>query len=204
MAPKAKAPEVAEDYKIAIPRCERRPLTVVLKGVTPLMTDRIPPWVLEDILRKQAGMSPIPREKRAPPTIFEEAKYVTDTEKGTCGFPTTGIMKAIARAAQRYTKRTLKEMYGLISVPDGLFEIEAEPPVSVTMSARNKVGQVVPVVRPLWMPWRITVDFYYMMPFITDEEAVSLFMMAGEMIGLGAFRKENGGPYGRFEIEEVR
>jgi hypothetical protein len=196
--------------KLVIPKWERRSLHLTIEGVTPLLTDHIPEFVLDNIIRKQAGQPLLPVPKRDERQIFEDSLYVIDAEAGRYGFPYHGIRKSICRAAQRHHEDkglTLVRMYGLISVPDGIdgyAEIIAPPPVPSKMAARNKSRQIVPAIRAKFMPWSIDLEVFYNYPGITEDEVLSLVNLAGSAVGIGAARVECGMTYGQFQISEVR
>jgi hypothetical protein len=193
------------EVRIVLPSWERRALRLSVQGVTPLLTDRIPDHVLEDIRRKQEGKTAIPRPKRDQRQVFEDALYVIDAEKQRYGFPCHGFRKSVARAAQRFNKGvTLVQMYGLIQVPDGLFEIQAPAPVLTEMAGRNMKRDLIPLIRPLFMPWKMDVEMTYSYPGITDEQVVNLVNLAGATVGIGAARVECGMTYGQFQVAEVR
>ena len=61
-------------------------------------------------------------------------------------------------------------------------------------------GKRVPRCFPVFRNWAIDVEFETIDPRITEAVLIRHLVAAGQYIGIGRFRPENGGSYGRFEV----
>jgi len=57
--------------------------------------------------------------------------------------------------------------------------------------------------RPKMKAWGAVVEFEYDPDFISTESIESLMTIGGKTIGVGAFRPEKAGPFGRFTVVDV-
>jgi hypothetical protein len=76
--------------------------------------------------------------------------------------------------------------------------------------ARNYVLDKQPVVvshariarvRPMWPEWQCQLWLEVDVARITEDQVRAALELAGRIIGVGDFRPEKGGPYGRFRVE---
>lgn len=52
--------------------------------------------------------------------------------------------------------------------------------------------------------WEAKVDFHVLADEITEEVFEDTLVQAGAFVGIGRFRPENGGFYGRFEVKKIK
>lgn len=71
----------------------------------------------------------------------------------------------------------------------------------------KKAGVMAISVRPKITNWSTTIEIEYFCELTNKEEIIAALTMGGHAMGIGSWRRENGGPYGRYRItkvEEVR
>jgi hypothetical protein len=56
-------------------------------------------------------------------------------------------------------------------------------------------------VRPMWPEWQCDLSLEVDVARITEDQVRAALELAGRIIGVGDFRPEKGGPYGRFRVE---
>src|SRR5262249_38900087 len=56
---------------------------------------------------------------------------------------------------------------------------------------------------PILDSWKAQVEFLVIDPILTPEVLEAIARRAGLMIGIGAYRAENGGPYGCFKVQKI-
>jgi hypothetical protein len=64
-------------------------------------------------------------------------------------------------------------------------------------------GQGVMRARPLLRDWGCEIDFEIDTDFITADMAGEMLSIAGRIVGVGDYRPQHMGPYGRFEAKKV-
>lgn len=75
---------------------------------------------------------------------------------------------------------------------------------SVTGKPGGKGGSRVEKCFPTFMEWSGAAIVYVLDEIITQEVLHEHFLECGRFIGLGVFRPENGGYYGRFEVIKIK
>jgi len=55
--------------------------------------------------------------------------------------------------------------------------------------------------RPKWMPWKMRLALEVDMALLSAEQVVEALSLAGRIIGIGDFRPEKSGAFGRFSVE---
>lgn len=87
--------------------------------------------------------------------------------------------------------------------PRDLEELFADPAhVDVRRAVLSKTKSV-RRCRPVFPEWSVTVRLHYLPEVINRADLIRAAEQAGQMIGIGDFRPERGGQYGRFDVEVV-
>lgn len=131
---------------------------------------------------------------------------------GTCGIPSAAIRSAMIRAAgaYRHRGRSLKAIFGHILTDVDLWPLldpdTREPLRDYKIDIRRAVVQRQGVrrARPLFPRWMVDDgSFKYDAELLPDPKTMAMVLAdAGLRIGVGDYRPENGGPFGRFELVE--
>lgn len=101
------------------------------------------------------------------------------------------------------TKSMSNVVAGLFTVsPDGI-EIPKWDAIDKRSAVnRNIKGRVI-VIRPKWTNWQIEFNLTVDEDSITQEMVERIITNAGKYIGIGSYRPQNKGQFGRFEITEL-
>ena len=144
--------------------------------------------------------------------IFAEGKH-----KGEPGFSTGSFTSAMAsvincggislsnKKLEKYGKNILRAMHiesdGFDQDDVGCVAYTAGQLVCCRhMANPGRKGKMVPIYRGLVRDWKIVLRIVFNSSMIRAEEVALLLRRAGESIGVGAFRLENGGEFGSFEL----
>lgn len=100
-------------------------------------------------------------------------------------------------------------MKSMANVVAGLFTVNPEHiyiPKWQTFDKRSAVnrnikGRVI-VIRPRWNEWRAEFNLMVDEDSITSETIQSIIEKSGKYIGIGSYRPQNKGQFGRYQIEE--
>jgi hypothetical protein len=172
-----------------------------------LLMSHIPDWVLENILAKQTGQAIPHQGKRSIEEQFEDSIYWLSPEREgtTYGFPAQAFKKSILRSVMSgmidpALKGTVVRTWFTTNggEEDGYTPILGEPIIS-KMAARSK-DVIVVAVRALFKEWSTKVNFRYNPDSVSVDLLTHMLNQAGEGVGIGAFRPEKDGPYGRFQV----
>lgn len=182
-----------------------RVVTFGIKGISPLIQHRFSEKAGRQMAEKHAGKRTKNREIRDPNAEFEEAAY-----RMPDGSPAISLMafkNAIISVAHKDIgiEKTLvrKAVFvrGVHSEFDGpVTPLDADPPVMRMDHVR--VGMSTDLrYRPMFDPWKVQITMELRTDLITTEDLANLVNHAGFSVGIGDWRPEKGGEFGRFELD---
>ena len=189
---------------LIIPKPQKRALHVTLEGLSPLVVHN-GESAIRDIKaneeRKQGGIKKLP--PRDPAARFQESLY-RDAE-GHYVFPALGIKKSVISAGFRYSDEKGTVLRGIINIDAPSGYVKVLSPNEPTMREDFvKHGGTTPDIayRAEFWPWSMEVTFVYLASSIRRENLINMIDTAGESVGLGAWRVEKSGMFGRFRVSE--
>jgi hypothetical protein len=183
-------------------------LTYTISGLSPLLLNN-PRGML-----MQSGAAPA-RQKKIP-TPEEEAEGGTyRTAEGVLAVPAIAVRNAMITAAAgfKYKTRSWKGFVSHIEIRPAellpLFDSQGEPVTEYEIDLRRAVIKgrgAVARARPLVRDWRASFTFLAdteMLPHDKPRELLKQFLLeAGARIGIGDYRPEKTGWFGRFAVLE--
>lgn len=172
---------------------------VTIEGITPLLMHRLDEETLRVIVEGSEGKASGPKEHLSVEREFQKALY--RTEDGGFGFPGAGIKKCLIDGG-RFAGMVMTRLKGSIFILEEMIPLTGDDPQCSIMSARNNRGQVVPTIRGRFNRWAMRVPVQFTSE-ITQEQLVNLFAHAGYSVGIGAFRPQCSGMYGRFAVKAI-
>lgn len=174
-----------------------------IRGTSPLITHKWSEKSKTMIREKQAGKKTKTREKRDPQQEAMDACY--RTEDGSYGFPGLALKASMIGAAHKDIgiEKTLvrKALFLRIDDEDKVLPMECGDPVIREDTVRVGAGSADLRYRPMWSDWRVRVEFEMDAEMLNKDDVVTLVNRAGFGVGIGEWRPEKGGEYGRFEID---
>jgi hypothetical protein len=158
---------------------------------------------------KHAGKKvAVKREKRVPEDEYEACFY--KLEDGTYGFPCTAFKQSAIRAAKMIDGINMTDARQMFFIlPDGrdverqigCVRIYGEPEMRTD---EVKVQQSMDLrYRPEFPEWSATLRIEYDEDNISPSSIGSLLHRAGMTVGIGEWRPEKNGDFGRFELGDV-
>lgn len=175
--------------------------SVVLNGISPLIVHRNSPE-LEALQKKQ-------RDNEARKRIEEENYhlYLYVNLNGPY-VPSLNLLRCFTSAAKEFRleghgKKSYRNIIGggfIIISPDEIPLIGKYEPFKTYVKIQN---QRVLRVRPIFPSWSLKFKLM-IMDGVDPARVRDIVDYAGLFVGLGDFRPERGGPYGRFVVEEWR
>lgn len=183
--------QVVQALEIEVQRIQLR-----LRGTSPLIVHRWSEKAKKEMLDKQMKRAGRGKEAKDPERDYREALYVR--EDGSYGFPAVAFKAAAVRAGT-YCDMKMTFLRGAFHVEGELVQIEGDPKMREDM-VRVGVGTADIRYRPEFPTWTATLNVVYNARAITVEQIVNLFNIAGFAVGVGEWRPEKDGQYGRFEV----
>ena len=148
-----------------------------------------------------------PKVARDPKAEYEGAFY--KLEGGGYGFPCAGFKKAAIRAAKMLDGVNMTDARQMFFVEADdrdttgvdCVRIEGTPEMR-TDTVRLAKGVADLRYRPEFRDWSCTLKISYDEDLISGSQVVNLFMRAGLQVGVGDWRPEKDGDFGRFLVGE--
>ena len=199
----------SDSNTITIRKLDRRQVAVTIDGTTPLITHRFDEKMKRQIAEKQQGGKRTRlRDSRDPEAECEAAAY--RLANGSYGFPATTIKNAIISAANKDLGVPKTTIYRALFVLADQPPTTALPPlVKLALGGPPKMREDVVRVgmgsadlryRPEFFPWSIALRLEYDADFLNPETIFNLIERAGYGVGIGEWRPECSGEFGRFEV----
>ena len=143
------------------------------------------------------------RDLRNPEEEATASAYCT--EDGEFGVPAMAIKSAIVEAAHKDLgiPKTLVRKGLFLRCTDGNMVVPLEYQKAVVREDPVRVGRGGTDLRYRmeFRGWSATIQFEVDRELLTDEDFVNLVNRAGFGVGIGEWRPEKGGEFGRFEIQ---
>jgi len=213
-AEKAKKAEKAEKTTvkaITIHKPKKEFVDVEIVGKSRLVVHAFPQKTKHMILRGQQGEK-TGRVKRNPKTDYQACFYnLKPGKKGKrYGFPVCAFKKAIIMAGSRFFNTKGTELSGMFfiqgepeigtSAPMDCVEIRGTPRMREDVIRLN--GRTADLrYRPEFPEWSTTLRIEFNPDRISLESIVNLIDEAGNSVGIGEWRVEKKGDWGRFEVK---
>ena len=187
---------------------EERILHLTVKGLTGLILHNFGHKAREQIAGAQSDGAKKPRGARDPESEYEASYY--RLEDGSLGFPCAGFKKCAIRAAKLVDGLTMTDCRQMFFIlPDGRDKTSQMDCVRVHGNAiertdvvRLKNGSADLRYRPEITDWSATLRISYDSALTSPEQIANLFYRAGYSVGVGDWRPERDGDFGRFTVAE--
>lgn len=206
--PKKKAVEPTKPSAISIEPLKLGFMEVTIEGSTPLLCNRPREEVMAGILQKQMSEgTKLSKTARAPRDPQKEvAGSMYKISDGVYGFPSGGFKKCLAVTSTRFGDAKGKQLvFGAVQINTDLLKIQGSKPQTDERGVRLKNGSFVPSFRGRFpAPWTMVIPIEFNESMISKDELATLIQHAGFSTGIGSYRVENGGPYGKFVVKKVR
>lgn len=171
-----------------------------LEGISPLLMNRP-----IDIFSETKPPKP---DKKTFQQMAEEKLYYYNEKRKIYGYPAINFQRSFVEAC-RQTPGGLKMTAAtggfsvLSSKNKSICELEGATSWNISKMMgwpQGKKKPPVPVIRPEFEKWAVTVRVRWNMALMTSSDLLNLIMFAGECCGVGGNRPNCGGPYGKYKI----
>lgn len=169
---------------------------LTIEGDSPLITHAWSAKAKEMMLNKQMKKGTQAKEAKDPQRDYEDSIY--RLPDGGCGFPSIGI-KACAIRGAKATGMVMSDSRAAFHIEGDLLRIEGEPRMREDM-VRVGMGTADIRYRAEFTPWRIALVVTFNARAISPEQIVTMLDAGGFGTGIGEWRPEKGGQFGRFHV----
>ena len=188
--------KTTEQVGISIPQIAIQRLMVKVIGDSPLITHAWAEKAIRQIKDKQAKKATKGKEARDPEADYQAAFYRTDD--GVPAMPSVAF-KSAAVSACRDLDMKMTEARGRFHVEGEFIEIIGEPRMREDM-VRVGMGTADIRYRPEFVKWSAILTITYNSTPISPKQIINLLNVAGFGVGVGEWRPEKNGQYGRFHV----
>ena len=188
---------------VSIPRIEIARFTLTLVGDSPLICHRWSEKAKKEMLDKQMKKARGAKEGKDPEADYQASLY--PHPDGGYGFPAVAFKAAAVSACRFADGIKMTEARGAFHIVGELVPIQGEPQMREDL-VRVGMGTADIRYRGEFPVWRAVVHIDYNPQALSIEQIVNLFNLAGFGVGVGEWRPEKDGSYGRFHVasgEEV-
>ncbi len=168
----------------------------LLVGDSPLIVHAWSEKAKRQMLDKQMKKATKAKEAKDPEADYEACFYRTET--GGYGFPTIGLKSAMVSAC-RFVDMKMTEARGAFHIDGEMLAVKGEPRPREDM-VRVGMGTADIRYRPEFVAWSILAEIKYNSSVISAEQIANLLNTAGFAVGIGEWRPEKNGSYGRFHV----
>jgi hypothetical protein len=180
---------------------------VKIVGVTPYLQHRIDDQKLEEWEKNRKFI--IERDDIAKADLDRALFYSHSDEQGFF-IPSEHIRGSLINGSKNNKSKVGGATRSMKSIVAGMFFVYPEKIRSLDASAmvidkrsavnRNIKARII-CIRPKWEQWSASFQIWVDNDTITKETVRQILENAGRYVGIGSFRPEHNGMFGRFEIE---
>jgi hypothetical protein len=195
------APSKVEQVELERPSIRTAFIRIV--GDSPLIVHRWSEKTKREMLDKHMGKAEKGREVKDPQSQYEDTIYYL--ENGDHGFPSSAFKQAAVRAGKLLgiamtDTKTMFHVNG--TVEQELATIEGTPRMREDI-VRVSNGSPDIRYRAEYPEWSTVIAVHYNPQIATLEKIVSLIEHGGFGVGVGEWRPEKNGQFGRYHVEGV-
>jgi hypothetical protein len=202
---------VAKSAGIELPPLNIQTMKVTLIGDSPLIVHAWSPKALKQMADKQQKKASAGREAKDPWADFCGSMYwldgapekptEADVEGARFGFPAIAFKAAAVTACTSIGSVTKVAARQAFHVEGEMVEIKSPAPPSMREDVcRVGMGTADLRYRGEWSKWSVELIVKFNGGLMSAEQVVNLFETAGFAVGVGEWRPERDGPYGRFHV----
>lgn len=182
--------------------------TVAIRGISPMIMNRMSEKVRQELLLPRGRMTAADKAanlKHNPMQEFRASAHViSDDDSPTLlGVPSSSIKNAMMTAALRLPGVKKTEIAQMVWVEGTLTEVYGIPEVFCSVTKMADINRTPDVKTRCIVPeWAAIVTITFMVPMLTERSILNLLAGAGQVSGLGDWRRQKGGSYGAFIVTD--
>ncbi|MCC6311362.1 MAG: hypothetical protein IT345_10650 [Trueperaceae bacterium] len=187
---------MSEQEHIQPERIDVRHIRLKIVGDSPLITHAWSDKAKKMMLDKQQKRGAQAKEAKNPEQDYEDSLY--RLSDGSCGFPAVGV-KACAIRGAKSLGLVMTDARAAFHINGDLLKINGEPHPREDM-VRIGMGTADIRYRGEFSDWSIDLPITYNARTVSAEQIVAMLDAGGFGTGLGEWRPEKDGQFGRFHV----
>lgn len=204
---------VGKSVAVELPRLNIERVEVTLVGDTPLIMHKWSEKAKKEMLDKQMKRAKTAKAAKDPERDFQESVYALDENedlvvgswkdhKGAIrfGFPVIGFKAAAVTACTSIGGITKVQARQAFHIDGEYAIIEGAPPRSREDMVRIGMGTADIRYRGEFFPWYTTLVIAHNANVMSAEQILNMLNTAGFGVGVGEWRPEKDGQFGRFHV----
>lgn len=193
-----------ETQQIEVPQISIRQMEITIIGDSPLIQHKWSEKAKAQMLSKQKKEAKQGKEAKNPEQDFKDSVYVIEAkepfEQSIFGFPAVAF-KASAVGACRFVDGVkMTEARGAFHIIGEIVRLYGPPPKMREDMVRIGMGTADIRFRGEFFPWAARLEITYNDRALSAGQIINLFNVAGFGVGVGEWRPERDGSYGRFHV----
>ena len=198
--------DVKVTTRIELKDLKIRVVKVAIIGISPLLANKFSNKVKEEIAGKEQGKAKASKnEIRNPEKEYEEAKHISI--EGWEGFPAGGIKKCLIRGAKAIGLVMTDVKAGVFVEPDcpetDLVRIIGESRFREDVGRNPSTGKGRIIYRAEFPVWEAILTITFNEGLVSLDQVFQMIYAGGYGTGIGDWRPERGGNYGRFTLKDI-
>lgn len=185
------------ETRIELPPIKVQRMELTLVGDSPLICHAWSEKAKRQMLDKQMKKAKQAKEAKDPESDFHDSLYPMGDGYG---FPAVAFKAAAVSACRWADGVKMTEARGAFHVEGELIPIIGPEPTMREDMVRVGMGTADIRYRGQFDPWRATLTLVYNTNALSPEQIINLFNIAGFGVGVGEWRPEKDGSYGRFHV----
>ena len=186
-----------ETVQVSPERIDVRRITVRIVGDSPLITHAWSHKAKQMMLDKQMKKGTQAKEAKNPERDYQESLY--RLPDGGCGFPSVGVKAAAIRGAKGLGM-VMTDARSAFHIEGDLLKINGDPqPREDMVRLQGNTADI--RYRGEFPKWSIDLPITYNARIVSAEQLVAMLDAGGFGTGIGEWRPEKDGQFGRFHVE---
>jgi hypothetical protein len=178
---------------------QKEVIKVKIVGTTPLLMNKMDMQVVENINAKKSLKTTTKDSRDERDKVQDKIHHCAD---GTIGIPVAGFLKGMVECAPYIDGLDKKRVMTSIRLQGEIVQLKySKQTVHETWgrtSGQNKTPML--IVRPRFHDWSVTLEILFNKSNISPEHIINVLNWAGFQMGVGAWRPQNGGTFGQYEV----
>lgn len=175
-------------------------------GDTPMIMHRFSKKAREQLLFPKGRANAAEKAenlKHDPLTEYRECIYRnrSDSEPTAVHLPADAFSKAIAAAALDLPGASKSQILRLVSISSTQINVFGVPRMTMDMVRSSDMAKTPDVrTRAIFPEWATSIEVQFVSTLLKEGQIVNLLAAAGMIVGIGDWRPQKGGAYGKFRI----
>lgn len=186
------------EVAIELPKLNTQTVEITLIGDSPLISHAWSKKAKEEMLAKQMKKAKAGKEAKDPEKDFQESLY--HLPDGGYGFPAVAFKAAAVTACTSVSSITKVAARQAFHVEGEMVRIYGSEPRKREDMVRIGMGTADIRYRGEFWPWWVVLEVRHNANVLSAEQIANLFSTAGFGVGVGEWRPERDGQFGRFHV----